>query len=102
MFLKLSVMVSNQSVSEKYAAAGQITREIKKRIESRDWRGKSYSEICEFVEGEIRRKGAAPAFPVNVCANESAAHYTAEIDDARTVSQDSLLKVDIGAHVDGY
>ncbi len=98
----MSLTVANASPAEKYKAAGQITREIKKQIDSRDWRGKTYAEICEFVEGEIRSKGAAPAFPVNVCANDSAAHYTAEIDDPRKVSENALLKVDIGAHIDGY
>lgn len=98
----MSQTLSNESPAEKYKAAGQITREIKKQIESRDWRGKTYAEICEFVENEIKRRGAAPAFPVNVCANDSAAHYTAEIDDTKTVAAESLLKVDIGAHVEGY
>jgi methionyl aminopeptidase len=62
----------------------------------------SYLEICEFAEAEIRRLGGEPAFPVNVCANESAAHYTAEIDDKKSVAQDAIVKIDLGAHVDGY
>ncbi len=90
------------SVPEKYEASGLITRETRKSVESRDWRGKSYLEICEFAEGEIKRRGGEPAFPVNVCANQSAAHYTAEIDDKRQVEENAILKVDLGAHVDGY
>lgn len=62
----------------------------------------TYLEICEFVEGHARRLGGQPAFPCNVCANETAAHYTAEIDDPTMVPQNAILKVDVGVHVDGY
>lgn len=92
----------NASINQKYETSGQITRETRKSVESRDWRGRPYLEICEFAEKEIRRRGGEPAFPVNVCANESAAHYTAEIDDKKIVDQNAILKVDLGAHVDGY
>lgn len=92
----------NGNVNQKYEASGLITRETRRSVESRDWRGRTYLEICEFAEAEIRHRGAEPAFPVNVCANESAAHYTAEIGDTRVVAQDAILKVDLGAHVDGY
>jgi methionyl aminopeptidase len=90
------------STNQKYETSGLITRETRKSVESRDWRGRTYLEICEFAEREIRRRGGEPAFPVNVCANESAAHYTAEIDDKKIVDQNAILKVDLGAHVDGY
>jgi methionyl aminopeptidase len=89
-------------VNQKYDASGLITRETRNSVESRDWRGHTYLEICEFAEGEIRRRGGHPAFPVNVCANESAAHNTAEIGDKRLVAENAILKVDLGAHVDGY
>lgn len=89
-------------IPDAYAKAGVISRAIKKSVESRSWEGKTYLEICEFVEGEARRLGGQPAFPCNVCANETAAHYTAEIDDLTTVPQNALLKVDVGVHVDGY
>jgi methionyl aminopeptidase len=92
----------NASINQKYETSGQITRETRKSVESRDWRGRSYLEICEFAEGEIKRRGGDPAFPVNVCANESAAHYTAEIEDRKTVDQFAILKVDLGAQVEGY
>ncbi len=81
--------------------AGSVCRQVKKEIEARDWQGKSYVELCDFVESSIKSLGATPAFPCNICANESAAHYTAEIDDQKTVPHNSLLKVDLGAHIDG-
>lgn len=90
------------SVTDDYVKAGSVCRQVKKDIEARDWQGKSYSELCNFVESSIVNLGAKPAFPCNVCANESAAHYTAEIDDQKVVPHNSILKVDLGAHVDGF
>jgi methionyl aminopeptidase len=58
-------------------------------------------EIAEAVEGFIRDQGAAPAFPVNLSRNGEAAHYTPDADDAAALAPGDLLKVDVGAHIDG-
>lgn len=97
----MSVSPSLQ-IDKRYLISGEISRQVKKEVESRDWRKKSYLEICEFAEGEIKKRGGAPAFPVNVCANSSAAHYTAEIEDQKIVDERALLKVDIGVQVEGF
>ncbi|MDG6906888.1 MAG: type II methionyl aminopeptidase [Nitrososphaerota archaeon] len=94
--------MSVTSINRNYLRAGEISREIKREVEMRNWEGKTYVEICEFVEGEIRKRGGQPAFPCNVCANETAAHYTAEVDDPSTVPERALLKIDIGVHMEGY
>ena len=63
--------------------------------------GARRKEIAEAIEGFVRDRGAAPAFPANLSRNVEAAHYTPDdADDARLVEGD-LLKVDVGAHVDG-
>ncbi|RLF10092.1 MAG: type II methionyl aminopeptidase, partial [Thermoprotei archaeon] len=43
-----------------------------------------------------------PAFPCNVSINNVAAHYTALADDQLVVPRGALVKVDVGAHVEGY
>ncbi len=86
---------------DEYVKAGSICRQVKKDIEARDWQGKTYLELCDFVESGISNQGGKVAFPVNVCANESAAHYTAEIDDQKIVPHNCILKVDLGAHIEG-
>jgi methionyl aminopeptidase len=93
--------LSNISVTDYYVKAGSVCRQVKKEIEARNWEGKTYLELSEFVESNIRNLGATPAFPCNICANESAAHYTAEIDDQKIIPHNSILKVDLGAHVEG-
>ena len=89
-------------VNPSFLKAGEITRQTRISVESRDWRGSTYLELCNFVEDTIKEKGGSPAFPCNVCADSSAAHYTAEIGDQKIVGERSILKVDIGAHIDGY
>jgi methionyl aminopeptidase len=59
-------------------------------------------QVCEKAEGLIRQKGGKPAFPCNVSINEVAAHYTSPPGDASTIPENSVVKVDIGVHVDGY
>ncbi len=59
-------------------------------------------EICEIAENMIRELGGSPAFPCNVSVNEVAAHYTSPPNDTLTVPEGSLVKVDIGVHIDGY
>lgn len=94
--------MSVHGIDPNYSKAGEISKEVKKDVERKDWQGKSYFELCEYVERDILSRGAAPAFPCNVCANEVAAHYSAEIDDQKIVPENCLLKVDIGVHVEGF
>lgn len=64
--------------------------------------GMSIIQICERAEALIRKKGGKPAFPCNVSVNEITAHYTSPPGDERKIPEKSIVKVDIGAHVDGY
>jgi len=43
-----------------------------------------------------------PAFPCNVSVNDIAAHYTPPADADTVIQEGDLVKVDIGAHLDGY
>ena len=94
----------SSEINQKYAEAGRITKEVRTLVENHaDWRGTSYLELCNFVEDNFKRLGGDAAFPTNICADSSAAHYTAEIEDQRVVeSTVKLLKVDLGAHVEGF
>jgi methionyl aminopeptidase len=63
--------------------------------------GASRREIAEAVERFIRDAGAAPAFPANLSRNAEAAHFTPDVDDSSRLVEGDLLKVDVGAHIDG-
>ena len=82
--------------------AGGIASRIRNEVRSRVKAGTPIIEICDFVEGTMREMGGAPAFPCNVDIDQVAAHYTSPVGDGTTVPEGSLVKVDIGVHVDGY
>jgi len=59
-------------------------------------------ELCEKVEAYIRASGLKPAFPVNVGIGEVAAHYTAKRGDSSRIPKSGVVKIDVGAHYEGY
>ena len=87
---------------EDYIKAGKIAGEVRENVRKTDWVGKTVYEICEYVESEIRKRGAKCAFPVNTSINEVAAHYTAEPNDSKIITNDDLVKIDLGAQINGY
>jgi methionyl aminopeptidase len=87
---------------QKYQLAGKIAREVREEIKNTVKEGMLIIDICEKVEGLTREKGGKPAFPCNVSVNEVAAHYTSPPNDKQTIPERSIVKVDIGVHVDGY
>ena len=87
---------------DEYIRAGKIAGEVRENTRKKDWIGKTVFEICEHVEDEIRKRGAKCAFPVNTSINEVAAHYTAEPNDELTIKDDDLVKIDLGAQINGY
>lgn len=59
-------------------------------------------DLCEAVESRILDEGAQLAFPCNVSINEIAAHYTSPPEDATLIPEHAIVKIDAGAHTDGY
>lgn len=87
---------------EDYIKAGKIASEVREIVRRKNWVGKTVFEICEEVENQIIQRGAKCAFPVNTSINELAAHYTAEPNDQLTIKEDDLVKIDLGAQINGY
>jgi len=87
---------------QKYRQAGKIAAEVREEVKRTLREGMPIIDVCEKVESMIRKKGGKPAFPCNVSVNEIAAHYTSPPGDRRTIPENSLVKVDVGVHVDGY
>ena len=85
-----------------YIQAGKIAGEVRENVRKTDWIGKTVFEICEHVENEIKKRGAKCAFPVNTSINEVAAHYTAEPNDPLSIKDDDLVKIDLGAQINGH
>ncbi len=85
-----------------YIKAGKIASEVREFARGKNWIGKTVYEICEEIENEIIKRGAKCAFPVNTSLNDVAAHYTAEPNDQKTITDSDLVKIDLGAQINGY
>jgi methionyl aminopeptidase len=59
-------------------------------------------DIAEAIEAYIRDAGAQPAFPANLARNAEAAHFTPDSTDTSELVAGDLLKVDVGAHLEGW
>jgi methionyl aminopeptidase len=59
-------------------------------------------DICDRVQKRLGQLGGKPAFPTNVDINYVAAHYCSPINDTLIIPNESLVKLDIGVHVNGY
>jgi methionyl aminopeptidase len=92
----------DKEASEKFKLSGRILREAREEIRSYVQEDMMIIDVCEKAEELIKKKGAKPAFPCNVSINEVAAHYTSPPGDKKRIPENSVVKVDIGAHVDGY
>jgi len=95
-------MVLSKEALQKHTQAGMVASEVREEMRRHVEEGMPIIDICEKAESLIRKKGGEPAFPCNVSVNEIAAHYTSPPKDRRTIPEDSLVKIDIGVHVDGY
>ena len=87
---------------EKYIEAGKILKQVKEEAIKLIKPGVKLLEVAEFVENRIRELGAEPAFPCNISINSDAAHFTPKANDERVFKEGDVVKLDIGAHVDGY
>jgi methionyl aminopeptidase len=87
---------------EKWRKAGKVTARARELAASLVVPGARLEAVAEEVEGFIRAQGALPAFPLNLSADHWAAHYTPGIDDPMVFTLGQIVKVDIGAAVDGY
>ena len=57
--------------------------------------------VAEAIEEFIRKEGAEPAFPANLSRNQEAAHFTPSPQDEEVFVEGDVVKVDVGAHLDG-
>ena len=87
---------------EKYRQAGQIARQVMRKAKKIISKGKKLEVICDSLEREIFTLGGKPAFPVNIGINQIAAHYTSPKNDDLTIPERAIIKIDCGAHIDGY
>jgi methionyl aminopeptidase len=82
--------------------AGRVAAEVRQIGARGIVAGARLRDVCEEVEAEIERRGAAAAFPVQTSRNDVAAHYCPGPDEDTAYADGDLAKLDIGVHVDGW
>lgn len=87
---------------DSYMKAGKICAATRAEFLARIKPGMKILEIANGIEELIRKMGGRPAFPVNISINDITAHYTPSVGDNREVKAGDLVKIDVGAEVDGY
>jgi methionyl aminopeptidase len=92
----------DEEALQKFRLSGKILRETREQMRRYVHENMPIIDVCEKAESLIREKGGKPAFPCNVSINEVTAHYTSPPGDKTLIPPQSVVKVDIGVHVDGY
>lgn len=94
--------MTNQEIIEKYILAGKIACEARKYGISLVKDNTSILEVCNKIEDFIISNNAEIAFPVNICINNVSAHFTPSHDYQKKFKYGDVVKIDVGAHIDGY
>jgi len=92
----------DDGVREKLQRAGRVAKEARAFGVTLIREGASVLDIAERIEGFIRERGAKPGFPTCISLDYVAAHYTPTHDDPLVLRRGNLVKLDLGAQVDGY
>lgn len=87
---------------QSYETAGDIVKKVRRTVTPSIKEGAKLLDIATIVEEEISSSGARPAFPCTVAVNNVASHYTPSRNDERVLHKGDLVKIDLGACVDGY
>ena len=87
---------------ESYIEAGKLTSKIRSEASKMIKDGALVLDLVNYVESEILKAGAEIAFPCNVSINEYAAHYTSPAGDKTKFKAGDMVKLDLGAMIDGY
>ena len=95
-------MAMKEEIYEKYKTAGEIAKKAREYGKKLIKEGVLVLDVVNEVEGKILEEGADPAFPVNISINEVAAHFTPKHNDKLVFKRGDLVKLDVGAHVDGF
>ena len=89
-------------MNDMYKKSGKIASKVRKDAVNYVKEDMKILELVEFIENEIMELGGNIAFPCNISVNEITAHYTSPAGDENVIRSGDVVKIDLGAHVDGY
>jgi len=82
--------------------AGRLSGEARELGRSLVGDGVKLRDVADQMELHIIEHGGRLAFPVNISLNDTAAHFTPNSADDIAFRSGDLVKLDVGAHVDGF
>lgn len=87
---------------EQWIQGGKISAQALEYGETLIKPGALLYEVAEKVEAKILELGARMAFPCNISINDLAAHYTPNLDSKEVFNEGDIVKLDVGAQIDGH
>jgi len=104
--------LSNTQVVEKYKAAAEIAFRAMEKVVSECKAGRRVVELCklgdDFVEEAVKKPFPKAdiergiAFPTSIAVNNVAGNFSPLSDDKTVLAKGDVVKIDVGAHLDGY
>ncbi len=87
---------------EKWILAGKAGKTIREYAVSLVKPGESLLRLAREIEKKMAELNVKPAFPPNLSINQIAAHYTPKFNDEIVLKEGDILKIDVGASIDGF
>lgn len=92
----------DEAIYQQYKRAGTIAANARDYGVTLLKPGARFLDVAIAVETKIQQNGAGLAFPVNIALNTLAAHYSPRHNDPLIFKKGDVVKLDVGAHVNGY
>ena len=89
-------------MQEEYEKAGKIASKVRKEAAKKITAGMKVIDFIDWIESEITSQGVGLSFPCNISINQIAAHYTSPPNDDTIFCYGDIVKIDLGAEVNGY
>src|SRR2546426_3692611 len=92
----------DEGTGEKLGVGGGVGGEARRAGVGLCREGVPLLEVAEAIEAHMRSRGAPPAFPTCLSIGHIAAHYSPTHNDKLVLKRGDVVKLDLGAQVDGY
>ena len=94
-------MIPTPTELETLREAGSIASKARNWAAETITPGYLLRDLQEGMESIIRDAGALPPFPAQTSRNSVGAHYCSSPSDKTEFEENDLVKIDVGAHIDG-
>ncbi len=92
----------NEDIYHNYRQAGDIAAKARDQGIKLIKNNQPLINVATQIENIITENDAHIAFPVNISINDVAAHYTPTQNDTTKFHTGDVVKLDVGAHINGY